>query len=184
MKAKTEDKLGRFCKAYMIDEIRQRIQENPNFIVTNYKHLAVRDIEALKKALKESESTYFAVKNSLFKRVLEEMNITELKESIEGEVGLSFLGEDVAGASKALAVFAKEKKAFQIKSGYIEGKVEGAEKIKFLATLPSREVLIATVVNSIKGPINGFVYVLAGLLKNFVFAINEIKKKKEQGGSK
>jgi len=183
MKAKTEENLGKFCKTCMMEEVQKRLQANPNFIITNYKHLKVRDIETLKKSLQGSESSYFVVKNSLFKRVLEELGLNELQGAVEGEVGLSFLGEDVAGASKTLANFAKTYKALEIKSGYIDGSFQTAEKIKFLATLPPREVLLATVVNGMKAPINGFVHVLAGLLKNFVFAINEIKKKREEGGN-
>ncbi|MBL7158661.1 MAG: 50S ribosomal protein L10 [Candidatus Omnitrophica bacterium] len=184
MKAKMEEKLGKFCKTCMMEEVQKRLKTNPNFIITNYKHLKVRDIETLKKSLHGSESSYFVVKNSLFKRVLEELGLNELHGAVDGEVGLSFLGEDVAGASKALAAFAKANTALKIKSGYIDGSFQTAENISFLATLPSREVLLATVVSSMKGPINGFVHVLAGLLKNFVFAINEIKKKRQEGGEK
>jgi len=177
----TQEKLGQFCKTCMMEEMRKRLRKNPDFIITNYKHLKVRDLETLKKSLNGSSSSYFVVKNSMFKRVLEEFGLNELKSEVEGEVGLSFLGEDVAAAARALEDFAKTNKAFKIKSGLIDGSVQAHEKIKYLATLPTREVLLATVVASMKAPISGFVRVLSALLRNFVVAVQEIKKKKEGG---
>ena len=184
MKTKTEENFGKFCKTCMMEEVQKRLQANQNFVVTNYKHLKVRDIETLKKSLRGSDASYFVIKNSLFKRVLKEFDLDEISSTVEGEVGLSFLGEDVALASRALADFSKTNKALKIRSGYIDGSFQTAEKIKFLATLPPRDILLATVLNCMKGPINGFVYVLGGLLKNFVFAVSEIKKKRQEGGEK
>jgi len=67
---------------------------------------------------------------------------------------------------------------------FIDGKIEDRDRIKQLATLPPREVLLALAFAYMKSPITDFVGVLKNLLRNFVYALNEIKKKKEGGESK
>ena len=60
----------------------------------------------------------------------------------------------------------------------MEGQLVGADAIKQLATLPSREELLAKVVGSINAPVSGFVNVLSGNLRNLVYVLNSIKEAK------
>ena len=175
------EKYGRKCKTYMMDELRKKVESSPSFIVTNYKGLGVVQIQKLKKELKKVSSGYFVVKNSIAKRVFDEAGIRGIQSSIEGQVGISFVGEDAVAASKALVDFSKANTSFKIKQGFIDGSVQGLDKIKQLAALPPRDVLLAMVISHMKSPITGFVGVLKGLLRNFVHVIDEIRNKK--GGS-
>ena len=76
------------------------------------------------------------------------------------------------------------KEVFKVNAAVIDGKIEPGARIKELSLLPPRETLIAMVLSGMKSPITGFVSVLSGLLRNLVYAISEIKKKKEGGEAK
>jgi len=178
-----EEKFGIVTKKYMLDELKEKFGASSDFVITNYKGLSSQAIEKLRKELRKTSSGYFVVKNSTVRRALNELNIKDLEEYIEGEVGIGFTS-DIIKASKALVDFAKENKALKLGGAYIDGKPQPADKIKQLAALPPREVLYAMVLSYMKSPITGFVGILNNLLKNFIYAISEIKKKKEGGEAK
>ncbi len=175
-----QEKFGIKTKELMSGEFKEKLENFHDFIITNYKNLSSQDIEKLRKNMRKAESNYFVVKNSIAKRVFGELDIEGLDEFMKGQVGIGFCG-DIVTASKTLVDFSKEHADFTLACAFLEGKVQESGKIKEIAALPSREVLLAMVVSYMKSPINGFVGVLKGLLRNLVHAINEIKKKREGG---
>ena len=178
-----EEKFGISTKKYMLAELKEKFSASTNLIIANHKGLGAQELDKLRSELLKSSSKYFVVKNSIAKRVFSELNLKELGESVKGEVGIGFVG-DLIGASKTFAGFSKEHSSLKLNSAFIDGKVEGGNRIKHLAALPPREVLLGLVLSYMKGPITGFVGVLKGLLRNLVHAIDEIKSKKEGGEKK
>ena len=175
-----EEKYGIKTKTAMQKELSKKFDERGNFIITNYKNLSSQQIEKLRREFVKSASEYFVVKNSIMKRVLDGRDLDELKPYVTGEVGIGFMGE-VIPATKTLVDFAKQNPSFKLNCAVVDGKILAQDRIKHMASLPSKEVLIAMILSSMKSPITGFVGVLSSLLRNLVYAINEIKKKKEGG---
>ena len=81
------------------------------------------------------------------------------------------LGEDFSGTVETV----------KIVGAIFEGKLMDALSAKVIASLPGREVLLARLVGSMKSPISGFHRVLHSLLRNFVYAVSEVQKKKSAG---
>ena len=178
-----EEKFGLRTKMYIMEEVKEKLKEHPNFIITNYKGLSSQEVETLRKKLNTVSSAYFVVKNSIAKRALGQLELNELAEFIQGETGIGLVG-DVIETSKTLVDFSKDHSALKVNCAFIDGKVEGVDRIKQLAALPPKNVLLAMIATYMKSPITGFVGVLQGLLRNLVYAINEIKNKKEGGEKK
>lgn len=174
------EKIGKLCKDKMITELLLRFEKHPNFIVTNYMGSSTSDLEALRRNLKKVSANYFVVKNSVLKLAFGKMKLEEESAGIDGGIGISFAGDDIVAACNVLVGFAKAHDKFKIKGGVIEGKRTPADRIKQLAGLPPKKVLIAQVVGGIKSPITGFVNVLGGTLRKFVYAIDAIKVSKEK----
>jgi len=171
---------GKLTKERMIKEILSDIRERPNFFITNYMGSSVADLENVRKSLRASSSTYFVVKNSILNVVLDQLKIEEAKKLVDGGVGVSLSGGDYLATIKALVNFAKTHEKFRIKGAYIDGKLVGADKIKEMAALPSKEALLCMVVSGIKAPITGFVMVLGGVIRKFVYVIDAVKSSKEK----
>jgi len=163
----------------MIEEISLRLKENPDFFITSYMGSTNADLEILRRNLKKVSGRYFVVKNSTLKVVLNKLKLEVMAPHVEGGVGVSLSGDDLISTCKALVSFAKDHEKFKLKGAFIEGKSLSPARIKELAGLPSREVLLATVFGTMKSPITGFVNVLSGTLRKFVYAVNAIKTKKE-----
>lgn len=176
---KPAEKIGKLCKDKMITELALRFEKHPNFIITNYMGSSTSDLEMLRGRLKKNSANYFVVKNSVLRLVFGKMKLEEELSHIEGGIGISFAGGDVVSACNILVGFAKTHDNFKIKGGVIDGKRLPTDKIRELASLPPKNVLIAQVVGGIKSPITGFVNTLGGVLRKFVYAIDAIKNSKE-----
>ena len=171
---------GKLTKERMVKELLSDLKERPNFFITNYMGSSVADLENVRKSLRASSSTYFVVKNSIFNVVLDQLKIDGAKKLVDGGVGVSLSGGDYLATTKVLVNFSKTHEKFQIKGAFIDGKLVSADKIKEIAALPSREVLLARVVGGIKAPITGFVIVLGGVIMKFVYVIDAVKASKEK----
>ncbi len=171
---------GKLCKDRMIGEILNDIKERPNFFITNFMGSSVSDLENVRKSLKATKGTFVVVKNSMINVVLDQLKLEEAKSLIDGGVGISLSGDDVVATSKILVNFSKTHEKFKIKGAVIDGKLVAADKIKEMASLPSRDVLLAQVVGGIKAPITGFVSVLGGVLRKFVYVVDAVRVSKEK----
>ena len=152
---------------------------NSKTIASDCGALSSKEIEDLRAKLKKTSSNYLVVKNSLCKRAFSEIGIKGLDEHFEGTCGVTFGESDPVIASKVLVDFAKENEKRLLRGGYVDGEVIAKSGIKELASLPSRDALLARLVGSLNSPISGMVGVLSGVLRKFVYALNAIKDKKE-----
>lgn len=173
------DKLGKLVKDKMVEEIVSRFKTHPDFVITSYMGSSVSDLEQLRRNLRKTSSSYFVVKNSILKVVLDELKLSEEASKIEGGMGISLAGGDIVLTCKELVTFAKDHQKFKIKGAIIDGKSIPQEKIAQLAALPPKNVLLAQVVGGIKSPITGFVNTLGGILRKFVYVVDAIKTSKQ-----
>ncbi|MBP7055480.1 MAG: 50S ribosomal protein L10 [Candidatus Omnitrophica bacterium] len=172
-----KEKLARMCKEKMIDEIVSGMKEKPNFIITSYMGSSVADLEQLRRNLKKSSSSYFVVKNSVLKIVFDKLDLKDEIAKIDSGMGISLSGEDVVSTCKVLATFAKDHDKFKIKGAIIDGKSMSQERVKQLASLPSKQILLTQMVVTMKSPITGLVMTLSGVLRKFVVVLDAIKTK-------
>ncbi|MCQ9206312.1 MAG: 50S ribosomal protein L10 [Omnitrophica bacterium] len=172
-----EEKFGISTKKYMLAELASKAQDMPDFVITNYNGLSSQEMEKLRRELNMVSSKYCVVKNAIAKRTFRELEIPDFDQLFKGEIGIGFAG-DIIKASKTLVGFAKKYKALKLRGALIDGKFEDVSRVEYLAALPSKEALFGMVASYMKSPITGFVGVLSGLLRNFVCAVNEIKKKR------
>ena len=174
-----QEKFAKLCKEKMVDEIVSRINEHPNFVITSYMGSSVADLEGLRKSLRKSSSDYLVVKNSILKVAFDKLKLSEESSKIESGMGISFSGSDIIATCKALATFASTHDKFKIKGAIVDGKPLAAERVKVLASLPSKEVLLSRVFAGMKSPITGFANVLSGVLRKFVYVLDAIKSSKQ-----
>lgn len=163
----------------MMEELLERIEEHPDFVITEYMGSSVMDLETVRKNLRPIASEYVVVKNSIARVAFDKLKLEDIKPLIEGGVGISLSGKDIIATCKVLVNFSKDHDKFRIKGAVIDGKLVAPAKVKELASLPSKEALLAQVVGTMKAPITGFVMVLGGVLRKFVYAINAVKEKKQ-----
>ena len=96
-----------------------------------------------------------------------------------------FTEADPVSMAKALTDFAKEREGkLEVCAGILEGKLLTKEEVQSLAKTPSREVLLTRLVCSLQSPYACLVYTLSGVLRKLVYALDAIRREKEQGADK
>lgn len=172
------EKFGRRIKNMMIDEITSLVKENPYLFFVSLEKMPNSKTEKLRRLLKKSSSNLKVVKRSILKLALKKRSLDSLFSIAESSCAISFTKEDPVRISKILFDFAKTEERLVIRGGYVEGEIFAVEKVKELAMLPPREVLLSMVVGGMKAPINGLVFVLKGSIRKLVYALNAISSAK------
>lgn len=125
-------------------------------VIVDYKGISVADDTALRKELRESNVKYTVVKNTLLKRAAAEAGIAGLDDALNGTTALAIADDDYTAAPRILAKYAEDHENFSIKTGFMDGAVIDNAMVDSLAKLPTKEVLLATVLNAFNAPIAAF----------------------------
>ena len=161
-------------------DLTSRLEKSKSVVFTSFTGLGVKDNEALRSALREQGSEYYAAKKTLLKRALAEMKYEGVESAeLDGQVAVTFGYEDEVAAAKTIATFMKAndgKVAFL--GGILENRFIDAKGVTELSTLPSKTELYAKILGSINAPVSGFVNVLAGNLRSLVRVLSAIQETK------
>lgn len=171
--------LSRVSKDLIIKQIEKDLKASEIFFVTQHAGVSGTSMDKLRSKLRQSKAKYSVVKNRLGQKALgKNAKLKPIADQFTGACGITFTAGDPVGPCKVLVDFAKENEAFKIQTGYLNGQIIGADQIKSLASLPSREVLLSRVVGQIQAPISGFAQVLAGTLRKVVTVLDAVAKQK------
>ena len=155
-------------KEAKVAEIKEKLEKAQAIVLADYQGLTVEEDTALRKSLREAGVEYKVYKNNLVTLAAKELGIEGLDEYLEGPVSIAFGYEDATAPARVLHTFAKDHKKIELKAGMVEGTLYNKEEVEKLATIPSKEVLIAKLLGSFKAP-----------LSNVAYLLNAIKEKKE-----
>jgi len=159
---------NKVAKQEVITEIKEKLQAASGVVIAAYQGNNAEADTILRKNCREAGVEYKIYKNTLIKRALADAGITGLDEHLVNSTAIAFSTEDATAAARVLNSFAKDHDNMVLKAGIVEGTVYDTAGIKKIATIPSREVLIAKFMGSIKSPVSNVVYML-----------NAIKNKKQ-----
>ncbi len=164
-------------KEEAIKNLKEELAKMKSLVFVDYYGLKVKDINELRKLLKDKACKYLVAKKNLLKLALKKTGLKTIDlDKITGGVGLVFGFEDDLSPAKLVAAFAKKHQQLSIQGGILEQEFIEVDRVKALARLPSRDQLVAQVVGTIKAPLTNLVYVLKGNLKNLVYILSAIKK--------
>ncbi len=172
-------------KQYKIDavaEFKQRLQSHTLTVATQYQGISVEQVTHLRSKLCEANVEFKVYKNTLVKRVLDELNLSGALAFVEGPTAWAFSNDPVA-PSKIMKEIAKEVKSLSMNGGILEGRVVSKAQVASLAALPPRQVLLAQVVGTIAMTLRNAVGVLNALPRNLVNALDQIRKQKEEAAA-
>lgn len=161
-------------KQQAVVDLKDAIQNAKSVILANNNGMTVAQVTKLRKELRGVGVDLKVAKNTMISIAAGELGIKGLDEYLHGTTTLAFSNEEeVSAAKKIREFFAKDKDPkFVVKAGILEGKVIDANGVKELAELPSREVLLASILGGIQAPLQGVAGVLNGLLASFAYALD------------
>src|SRR3989338_4335468 len=164
-----------------VKDLNDKFTKAKAFFLTDYKGISHKDLEDLRRKLKKVEAEYVVAKNSLIKIALEQtrkQTWTQLENHLKESTATMFAYGDEVAAVKTLADFAKNLTLPKIKAGLFSGNITSEADFQKLASLPSRNILLATLLNRLNSPIQGFHSALSWNLVKFVTVLENIKSTK------
>ncbi len=174
------EKYGRKVKRLMIDEMKDLFAEHKGFFVSSVNNISATEIGELRAEMRKAGTRYFVLKNRLARIALNESDLSELGEIMEQHktLGIGFVTDEPVSIAKKMKKFADDNEGFEVFSGYFEGAVLSGERVDEISKMPSREQLLANLVSTANAPVANFVGIMSTMLRNFVYVIDGIKKKK------
>ena len=165
-------------KKELIKELVDKIKRQKSLVFTDISKLNVGEMQKLRRELKKAGIDYKVAKKTLINLALKEAKQDIDAEQIPGSLGAAFSYDDPISPAKIIFKFAKEHKKLKIVGGMMENRFLTFEEVQSLSKIPSKEELLAILVNSLKGPISGLVNVLQGNMRNLIGVLNAIKANK------
>ena len=157
-------------KKKVVSDIAEKLRNAKSIVLVEYKGLTVEKATELRNKCREAGVEYKVYKNTLMRFAFEELGYKDITPSLEGPNAIAISYEDEVSAAKVTNDFAKTSNdTIILKAGIAEGKVMNADEIKALASVPSREVLLAQLAG-----------VLQGNIRNLAYMLDQISKKGEE----
>lgn len=157
---------NRQLKEAKVSEIKEKLEKAQSVILSDYQGLTVEEDTELRQKLRASGVEYKVYKNKLVTLAAKELGLEGITEFLEGPVSIAFGYEDVTVPARILSDFAKTHKKIELKAGIVQGDIYDAEKVKQLAAIPPKEVLIAKLLGSFKAPLSNLAYLLNAIKEN------------------
>lgn len=160
----------------------ERIKEDLGAVnamwVVDYRGLSVKEVQELRLNIRESDAVMKVYKNTLMRLAVKDLDLPDMGEVLEGPSAFVFAGEDPVASAKALKDFMKKNKNLEIKGGMMDGSFVNASQVEAIASLPSREELIAKLLGTINNPLVKTVRVLNGPMEAFARCVSQIAEQK------
>jgi len=152
-------------KVAEVEAIKGYLNDSVAALLTEYRGLKVKDMGELRASLRGSQTDYRVLKNTLTGIAASEAGFQELVPLLDGPTAVAFVHGDPVQAAKDLAEFARTHPALVVKGGVLDGRVVDAESVRYLATLESREVLLARLAGMLQASLQRTAILLAAPLR-------------------
>ena len=162
-----------------IANLKERLEKAKGLIVSGFNGMTVSQDYELRKQVRAAGGKYRVVKNTLAEIASEGTTASGALKGLAGATAISFTEGDPVALAKALTAYAKTNPAFVFKAGVVEGRAVSIAEISHLATLPSKEELIAKLLFLINAPAQQLVTVTGAIARNLAVVVDQAVKEKK-----
>ena len=151
-------------KQQMVAELAEKMKNAKSGVIVDYCGITVEKDTALRAELRKAGVDYTVIKNTYIKKAADIAGISGFEPYLEGMTAFALSTEDPLAPAKVLCKFAESNEGFEVKAGFIDGRVIDTNEIKELAAIPGREGLIAKFLGSIQSPLYNFAYAIQAII--------------------
>ncbi|MBU0559859.1 MAG: 50S ribosomal protein L10 [Bacteroidetes bacterium] len=166
-------------KSEQIAQIKELLNNSSTVYLVNYSGISVEQISGLRREFSKENLTYKVFKNTLFSKAITELGgYDEFNRILEGMIGYVFVKENFVAPAKIIKKFFDKNKKLEFLGAYVESEFFAADKLNVLASMPTKEEIMAGIVGSIAAPASGIVGAINAVFRELVSVVAEISKKK------
>ena len=141
-------------KAAVIDEIKAKLDGAQSAVIIDYMGTTVEEATGMRKELREAGVDYAVYKNTLIAKAIEGTPFESLKDALSGPTALAVSKDDAIAPARVINKSIKSFNKMAFKAGIVEGVAYDAAGLQTLASIPSRDELLAKFLGSIQSPIS------------------------------
>ncbi len=173
--------LTRQRKVEIVEQLQQKLRRARGIYLVDFVGMTVADSRELRKELYPKGLEYRVAKNTLIRRALQSIgDHTELEPYLNGQTGLVLSYDDAIAPARVLRDFIKRMEKPRFKAAVVEGQLFDGAELERLASLPTREELMAGIAGSIAAPISGIVGAVSALLRDIAYLVEEVARKQAE----
>lgn len=166
------------AKRETVAGLREELASARTMIVSEYRGLTVKELAEIRRSLRKQDVTYRVVKNRLMRIAATDSVGEALSPMLVGPTAIAF-GNDEAGTAKAVIEATRPySKVVRITGGVLGDRAIDAASVTRLATLPSREVLLAKLAGGMQAPVATLAGLFAAPLRNLGYALTQVAEQK------
>lgn len=165
----------------IVKDLKEKVAKAKSITFTDYIGLSSNNVNDLRRKLEDGNSEMIVAKNTLIKNALKEegvKDVDKLDSHLKGPTAVIFSYNDAVAPLKNIYEFIKTFELPKVKVGLFDGVITSSDQVEAISKLPSKEVLIAKLLGTLKSPLNGTVQVFSGVQRKFVYAVKAIADKK------
>jgi large subunit ribosomal protein L10 len=172
--------LTRAQKQEHIDALRTTLSPAQGLFVMDFTGLTVGEVTELRRKVKEANGNYRVVRNTLAKLAVDETRHKALQQLLTGPAAVAYTSQDAVMLAKALADFAKTHDKLKFRGGLVEGQLLDSQQAKQVASLPSKQELVARLLFLLQSPMRRLVIVLSAPVRGLAVSLHQIAENKER----
>ncbi len=165
------------AKRETIAELQAVLAGSRTLIVSEYRGLTVKELAEIRRALRKQDVTYRIVKNRLMRIAAQDSIGEALSPLLVGPTAIAF-GNDESQTAKAMLDATKAYKLVTITGGVLGDRSITADGVRSLASLPSREVLLAKLAGGMQAPVATLAGLLVANVRNLGYALAQVRDQK------
>ncbi len=171
--------MNRQQKELVVKTLRENFQKSDGSFLIGLKGLSVAQIQELRTNLREQGGVLKVSKVRLMKRAIGDIACGDgLMPYLKEQIGVVFAQKESPAVAKVLHDYSKQHKALSLVAGCVEAQVLDKQTVIYIASLPSKEILLVQVCGAIKSPLVGLVFVLRAHLLQLLLVLKQIEQKK------
>ena len=170
--------MNRNEKSEIISEIKELLESSTAIYLTDFGGINVEDVSELRNQFRNEGVRYKVFKNTLVKRALDEAGKYEkIADHLTGMTGFAFASSNPLAPAKIINKYFSDKEKLSLKACYVEGEYFDGNQLKTLATLPTKNELIAGILGSINSPVSGIAGAINAVVRDLVNVVDQISKR-------
>ncbi|MDE7076601.1 MAG: 50S ribosomal protein L10 [Clostridia bacterium] len=166
------------AKKVVVQEIVEKIKASKSIVLVDYNKLTVAEVSELRKKCKQAGCEYKVYKNTLMRKALNELGYNQFDNDLNGPTAIAFAGDETSAAKVMVAAAKDYTDKIVLKSAFVDNAYVDKSGIKALASMPSKEELVAKMLGSMQAPLANFAGVLNNLLSGIVRVLDGVAKSK------
>lgn len=168
------------AKKVVVQEITDKIKAAKSVVFVDYNKLTVAEVSQLRNECKKSNSEYKVYKNTLVRKAFNDLGFNQFDADLNGPTAVVFANDETSAAKVMLKASKDYQDKIVIKSAFVDNSYVDKDGVKALATMPSKEELIAKMLGSMQAPVANFAGVLSNLMSGIVRVLNGIAQSKAE----